>query len=45
MATEAPDLEQIRDVLVELAKAAGKMITTARPSTSNMLDTKKNCTL
>ena len=36
-----PNLQEIHDVLFDLAIKAGKMITSANPST---VDTKKNCT-
>jgi len=36
-----PNLQEIHDVLFELALKAGDMITSANPST---VDTKKNCT-
>lgn len=39
---DTPDLQQIHDVLVEIAEKAGKMITSAVPSTSDS-GTKKNC--
>ncbi len=35
-----PNLQEIHDFLMELAKKAGDMITSANPST---IDTKKNC--
>lgn len=35
-----PNLQEIHDFLIELAKKAGDMVTSANPST---IDTKKNC--
>ena len=37
-----PDHEEIHGALIEVAKKAGAMITSARPS-QGALDTKKNC--
>ena len=37
-----PNLKEIHDVLLGVAKKAGQMIVSANPST---VDTKKNCTL
>lgn len=37
------DLQAIHDCLIEIAEKAGKMITTANPSTSDS-GSKKNCT-
>lgn len=37
-----PDLQDIHDFLLGIAKRAGQMISSANPST---VDTKKNCTL
>ncbi|MCJ1439602.1 MAG: hypothetical protein MMC23_000082 [Stictis urceolatum] len=38
-----PNLQEIHDLLIEVAKKAGQMITSARPTTGK-LDTKKNST-
>jgi hypothetical protein len=38
---EKPDLQEIHDFLLELARKAGEMITSSKPST---VDTKINCT-
>lgn len=38
---EEPNLQEIHDFLLGVAKKAGQMITSANPST---VDTKKNCT-
>ena len=37
---DEPNLQQIHDFFIDLAKKAGKMIASANPST---VDTKKNC--
>lgn len=37
-----PNLKEIHEVLLDVAKKAGQMIVSANPST---VDTKKNCTL
>ena len=37
-----PNLKEIHDLLLDVAKKAGQMIVSANPST---VDTKKNCTL
>jgi len=37
-----PNLQEIHDVLVDIAKRAGEKITSARPSVG-AIDTKKNC--
>lgn len=39
---EKPNLQEIHDTLLEVARKAGDMITSARPST---VDTKINCTM
>lgn len=39
---DKPDLQKIHDFLLELARKAGEMITSTKPST---VDTKVNCIL